>query len=73
MRDRNAQLHDLMFPNGNGKTDGQFLRKLKAIAKKAGVDGAELHGFRKPTLIQLHEEGVSVNTIRIRLGHESQM
>jgi integrase len=48
-----------------------FLRKLKAIAKKAGVEGAELHRFRKTYADTLHEEGVSVNTIRIRLGHES--
>ena len=39
--------------------------------KKAGVEGAELHRFRKTYADTLHEEGVSVNTIRIRLGHES--
>lgn len=71
MRQRNAQPHDLVFPNGQGKTDGHFLRKLKAIAKKAGVEEAELHRFRKTCADTLHEEGVSVNTIRIRLGHES--
>jgi len=53
------------------KPDGHFLRKLKAKAKKAGVEGAELHRFRKTYADTLHEEGVSVNTIRIRLGHES--
>jgi len=68
---RNAQPHDLAFPNSEGKPDGHFLRKLKAIAKKAGVEGAELHRFRKTYADTLHEEGVSVNTIRIRLGHES--
>ena len=71
MRERNAQPHDLVFPNGTGKPDGHFLRKLKTIAKKAGVEGAELHRFRKTYPDTLHEEGVSVNTIRIRLGHES--
>lgn len=71
MRERNGQSHDLIFPNGNGKPDGHFLRKLKAIASKAGVEGAELHRFRKTYADTLHEEGVSVNTIRIRLGHES--
>jgi len=44
---------------------------LKAIAKKAGIEGAELHRFRKTYADTLHEEGVSVNTIRIRLGRES--
>jgi integrase len=71
MRQRNAQPHDLVFPNGKGKPDGHFLRKLKAIAQKASVEGAELHRFRKTYADTLHEEGVSVNTIRIRLGHES--
>ena len=71
MRERNAQSHDLVFPNGKGKPDGHFLRRLKAIAKKAGVEGAELHRFRKTYADTLHEEGVSVNTIRIRPGHES--
>lgn len=60
-----------MFPNGNGKADGHFLRKLKAIAKKAGVEAAEPQRFRKTYADTLHEEGVSVNTIRLRLGHES--
>jgi hypothetical protein len=66
-----AESHDLVFPNGDGKPDGHFLRKLKAIAKKAAVESAELHRFRKTYADTLHEEGVSVNTIRIRLGHES--
>jgi integrase len=71
MRGRNAQPHDLLLPNGGGKPDGHFLRKPKAIATKAVVEGAELHHFRKTYADALHEEGVSVNTIRIRLGHES--
>jgi integrase len=60
-----AQPHDLVFPNGKGKTDGHLLRKLKAIATKSGVEGAELHRFRKTYADTLHEEGVSVNTIRM--------
>lgn len=55
MRERNAQPHDLVFPNGEGKPDGHFLRKLKAIAKKAGVESAELHRFRKPYADTLHD------------------
>jgi integrase len=58
------QPHDLVFPNGNGNPDGHFLRKLTAIAKKAGVEVAKLHRFRKTYADALHEEGVSVNTIR---------
>jgi len=71
MRERNAQPHDLIFPNGNGNPDGHFLRRLKATAKKAGVEGAELHRFRKTYADTLREEGVSANTIPIRLGHAS--
>ena len=71
MRQRNAQPHDLVFPNGQGKPDGHFLRKLKAISKKASAEDSELLRFRKTYADKLHEEGVSVNTIRIRLGHES--
>jgi len=42
----------------------------RAIAAgRAAVEGAELHRFRKTYADTLHEEGVSVNTIRIRLGH----
>jgi integrase len=71
MSQRKAQPHDLVFPNGKGKIDGHFLRRLKAIAKKVSVEAAELHRFRKTYADTSHEEGVSVNTIRIRLGHES--
>jgi integrase len=44
---------------------------LALTRKKAGVEDAEFHRFRKTYADTLHEEGVSVNTIRIRLGHES--
>ena len=71
MRERNANPHDLVFPNGKGKANGHFLRTLQAIAEKAAVDRADLHRFRKTYADTLHEEGVSVNTIRVRLGHES--
>jgi integrase len=71
MRERNAQPHDLVFPNGNGKPDGHFLRRLKAVAKKACIEGAELSSFPQDSRRHSAEEGVSVNTIRIRLGHES--
>ena len=52
-----AQPHDLVFPNGEGKPDGHFLRKLKAIAKKAGVEGAELTA--------------PLPSLPLRSGHES--
>jgi integrase len=49
MRERDAQPHDLVFPNGEGKPDGHFLRKLKAIAKKAGVEGQSFTVSERPT------------------------
>jgi integrase len=49
MRERNAQPQDLVFPNGEGKPDGHFLRKLKAIAKKAGVEELHRSARRTPT------------------------
>ena len=47
---RNAQPHGLVFSNGVGKPDGHFLRRLKAIARKAGVENAELHRFTESAL-----------------------
>jgi integrase len=62
-----------IFPpdNGEDKPDGHFLRKLKALLRSLGFEDAELHRFRKTYADTLHDGGVSVNTIRIRLGHES--
>ena len=59
-----CRTHDLIFPNGNGKPHGHFLRRKLASRTPS-------HRFRKTYADTLHEEGVSVNTIRIRLGHES--
>jgi integrase len=46
-------------------------RHGKSSLGYASPSKAELHRFRKTYADTLHEEGVSVNTIRIRLGHES--
>jgi integrase len=54
MEERNAQSHDLVFPNGNGKANGHFLRELKSIAENAGVEDAQLHRFRKTYADTLH-------------------
>jgi hypothetical protein len=51
MREKNAQPHDLVFPNGESKPDGHFLRKLKAIAKKAGVEALSFTAPAKLTQI----------------------
>jgi integrase len=51
---------------GKGKA-----RRYQKVNLGRGRRPAELHRFRKTYADTLHEEGVSVNTIRIRLGHES--
>jgi hypothetical protein len=42
-----AKPGDLIFPNIVGGVEGHFLRKLQAIAERAGVLEPELHRFRK--------------------------
>jgi site-specific recombinase XerD len=60
---------DLLFPNTEGGVEGHFLRKGKIIAKRAGLNGFELHRWRKTFATQLHESGVSVRKIQSYLGH----
>ena len=57
--------------SSTGKIPGRFWALSKISVLKVGVEAAELHRFRKTYADTLHEEGVSVNTIRIQLGHES--
>lgn len=59
MQERNAQPHDLVFPNEHGKPDGHFLPQAKGNCKESWVEGAELHRYRKTYADTLHEEGVS--------------
>jgi integrase len=60
---------DLLFPNTEGRVEGHFLRRAKAIGKRAGVDEVKLHRFRKTGATMLHEDGVSVRKIQEYLGH----
>jgi integrase/recombinase XerD len=48
-----------------------MLRKLKALAKRAGLDPTKfgLHVFRKTFATLLHRAGVDARTIQQRLGH----
>jgi integrase len=64
-----AKPSDLIFPNTIGGVEGHFLRKLQAIAKRAGVAEPELHRFRKSYADTLADEGLPVPTIMKRLGH----
>lgn len=64
-----AKPRDLIFPNTIGGVEGHFLRKLQAIAERAGVAEPELHPFRKSYADTLADEGLPVPTIMKRLGH----
>ncbi len=46
-----------------------LLRKLQAIAERAGVTEPELHRFRKSYADTLADAGLPVPTIMKRLGH----
>lgn len=64
----------LLFPNPNGGNEGHFLRRCKAIAKRAGLatwPEFDLHRWRKTGATRHHESGVSVRKIQAWLGHES--
>jgi integrase/recombinase XerD len=64
---------ELIFPSTQGKPNGHFLRVLKEIAVRAGVDPDQcgLHKFPKTYATLQHENGVSARTIQKRLGHSS--
>lgn len=60
----------LIFPTKAGKKDGHMLRRLKALAKRAGLgEDVELHRFRKTYATLQHRAGVDARTIQKRLGH----
>jgi hypothetical protein len=60
---KGAKPGDLIFPNTIGGVEGHFLRKLQAIAERAGVAEPELHRFRKSYTDTLADEGLPVLTI----------
>ena len=64
-----CEAHRFDLPNTIGGVEGHFLRKLQAIAERAGVAEPELHRFRKTYADTLADEGLPVPTIRKRLGH----
>jgi integrase/recombinase XerD len=60
----------LIFPTAAGRPDGHMLRRLQALAQKAGITtNAELHKFRKTYATLQHKAGVDARTIQKRLGH----
>jgi integrase len=74
MRRQEWQDAKLVFPNQTtGRPDGHMLRKLKRLAKRAGLDpnGCNLHQWRKTYATLQHRNGVDARTIQKRLGHSS--
>jgi integrase len=64
----------LLFPNAQGGVENHFLRRCKAIAKRAGLatwEQFDLHRWRKTGATRHHESGVSVRKIQAWLGHKS--
>lgn len=64
----------LLFPNGVGHIETHFLRRCKAIARRAGIENwqdFDLHRWRKTGATKHHEGGISVRKIQAWLGHES--
>ena len=66
-------MSDLIFPTREGKPNGHFLRTLKEVAERAGVNPDEcgLHKLRKTYATLQHENGVSARTIQKRVRHSS--
>jgi integrase/recombinase XerD len=72
LRERRKEVKSqLIFPTPSGKPDGHMLRKLKALAKRAGLDPTKVRlacfqkNFRNPA----PPGGVDARTIQQRLGH----
>ena len=63
---------NLIFLQSEGRPDGHMLRKLKYLAKRAGLHGEfKLHKFRKTYATLQHRDGVDARTIQKRLGHSA--
>jgi len=60
-----------VFPTGKGNrmAQNEMLRRLKVIAKHAGVEEATLHKFRHTYATRLLENGADIVTVQHLLGH----
>jgi integrase len=58
-----------VFPNSKGERITHRLRRLKRIAKRAGIQHATLHKFRHTYATRLLEAGADIVTVQYLLGH----
>jgi integrase len=73
MRERNPRLTTWSSQTGEEKPTATSCASSKRLQRKLASRAQSFIAFAKPTPTRcmLHEEGVSVNTIRLRLSHES--
>ncbi len=58
-----------VFPSARGGRETHLLRRLKAVAKGAGVQHATLHKFRHTYATRLLEKGCDIVTVQHLMGH----
>jgi integrase/recombinase XerD len=66
-----AKPNSLVFPAPEGGTDGHMLRKLKAVATRAGMDPNTvwLHKWRSTFATHALQNGVDLRTVQSWMGH----
>jgi integrase len=58
-----------VFPGAKGGRETHLLRRLKTIAKRAGIAHATLHKFRHTYATRLLEKGCDIVTVQHLMGH----
>ena len=66
-----AKPGDLVFPAVEGSPDGHYLRRLKAIVERSGMDSGAwwLHKFRATFATTCLQNGVDLRTVQAWCGH----
>ena len=60
---------ELVFPTSEGGRQTHLLRRLKRLARRAGVSHATLHKFRHTYATRLLEKGSDIVTVQHLMGH----
>jgi integrase len=60
----------LVFPTYNGKENLGFYRRCRAIAERAGIEGAHPHRWRATCATDLLRQNFDVTTVAKHLGHK---